>query len=84
MALTALGAGARTWTLDECVEHAIENNIRVRNSRLQQLQGEQEVTEAKDRFLPQLNGHGSQSFNFGRGLTADNTYANRNTSSFFQ
>lgn len=81
-ALTAMSATAKTWTLDECIDFAIENNIRVKNTRIQQLQGEQEVVEAKDRFLPQLSGYGSQSFNFGRGLTADNTYANRNTSSF--
>lgn len=49
---------------------------------MSQQQGELSVTEAKDQFLPQLNGYGSQNFNFGRGLTADNTYANRNTSSF--
>lgn len=77
-----LGAGARTWTLDECVDYAIEHNINVLSRKLSVREGELSVTEAKDRFLPQLQGYGSQSFNFGRGLTANNTYANRNTSSF--
>lgn len=77
-----LGAGARTWTLDECVDYAIEHNINVLSRKLSVREGELGVTEAKDRFLPQLQGYGSQSFNFGRGLTANNTYANRNTSSF--
>ena len=77
-----LGAGARTWTLDECVDYAIEHNINVLSRKLNVREGELGVTEAKDRFLPQLQGYGSQSFNFGRGLTANNTYANRNTSSF--
>lgn len=70
------------WSLDQCVDYAIAHNIDVARSRLSAYQGELSVTEAKDRFLPNLSGYAGQSFNFGRGLTADNTYANRNTSSF--
>jgi len=77
-----LTSGAGKWSLDECIDYAIEHNINVKSSELRQLEGELSVTEAKDRFLPQLNGYSSQNFNFGRGLTMDNTYANRNTSSF--
>ena len=75
-------ASARQWSLDSCVEYAVEHNIEVKQSILSARQGELDVTAAKDRFLPQLSGYASQSFNFGRGLTADNTYANRNTQSF--
>lgn len=75
-------AQAPQWTLDQCVEYAIDHNIDVARSRLSAYQGELSVTEAKDRFLPNVSGYASQSFNFGRGLTADNTYVNRNTSSF--
>lgn len=82
LALIPLAAGAKTWTLDECVTYAIDHNIDVLNRRVSVQESELAVTEAKDRFLPQLQAYGSQSFNFGRGLTADNTYANRNTSSF--
>lgn len=32
--------------------------------------------------MPTLQAGANQSFDFGRGLTSDNTYANRNTSSF--
>ena len=82
LALVSLSAGAKTWTLDECVTYAIDHNIDVQSRKVSALEGELAVTEAKDRFLPQVQAYGSQSFNFGRGLTADNTYANRNTSSF--
>ena len=81
-AVITASAGAREWSLDDCIAYAIDHNIEVRQRMVSQQQGELSVTEAKDQFLPQLNGYGSQSFNFGRGLTADNTYANRNTSSF--
>lgn len=80
--LAASVASAETWSLDSCVSYAISHNINVQSRLLQEENGRLGVTEAKDRFLPNINGYGSQSFSFGRGLTAENTYANRNTSSF--
>lgn len=72
---------AQPWTLDSCINYAITHNISVRQRDLDVTQGEQSVIEAKDAFLPQLNAGASQNFSFGRGLTADNTYVSRNTSS---
>ena len=80
--MVASVASATTWSLDSCVSYAISHNINVQSRLLQEENGRLSVTEAKDRFLPNINGYGSQSFSFGRGLTAENTYANRNTSSF--
>ena len=80
--LSLASAYAESWSLERCVQYAIDNNINVRQRKVAESQGELEVTEAKDRFLPQVSGYASQNFNFGRGLTADNTYVNRNTSSF--
>ncbi len=81
-AATAFTGHADVWSLDSCMAYAINHNISVQASRLQVMNGELSITEAKDRFLPSLRGSASQSFNFGRGLTADNTYADRNTSNF--
>lgn len=80
--LVASAASAATWSLDSCVSYAISHNISVQSRMLEEENGRLSVTEAKDRFLPTIGGYGSQSFSFGRGLTAANTYANRNTSSF--
>lgn len=77
-----LSGHADVWSLDSCVSYAINHNLSIQSSRLQIINGEQAVTEAKDRFLPSVRGSASQSFSFGRGLTADNTYADRNTSNF--
>lgn len=84
LALAAtIGAQASApWSLDSCVSYAISHNITVQSRALDAESGRLSVTEAKDRFLPTVSGYGSQSFSFGRGLTAENTYANRNTSSF--
>lgn len=71
---------AEAWSLDKCISYAIENNINVKRQALWIKEGELQENEAKDRFLPTLDASASQSFNFGRGLTSENTYADRNTS----
>lgn len=73
-------ASSAPWSLDSCINHAIEHNIIVRTRNIESTSAELDVVEAKDRFLPQLDAGVSQTFNFGRGLTSDNTYADRNTS----
>lgn len=81
LSLAALGVQAAPWSLDSCISYAVEHNISVQQRNAALLQSEIEVTAAKDRFLPNLSGYGSQNYSFGRGLTANNTYANRNTAS---
>lgn len=70
------------WSLDSCINYAIDNNIDVMRRKVAVTQGEIDLTDAKDRVLPTLSGYAQQSFSFGRGLTANNTYANRNTDAF--
>ncbi len=79
---TSLPAMADPWSLDSCINYAVEHNLDVRSALLERQRGDLNVTEAKDRFLPNVSASASQSWNFGRGLTSENTYANRNTSSF--
>lgn len=72
---------AEAWSLDSCINYAIGHNLEVRSAIIERYKGDLDVTEAKDRFLPTLSAGAAQSWSFGRGLTAENTYANRNTSS---
>lgn len=81
-AAAALSAEARQWTLEECVDYAVEHNLTVEQRRVERMDAEQQVVSAKDAVLPQVSGQASQSWSFGRGLTASNTYADRNTSNF--
>lgn len=80
--LSGICAWAETWNLEQCVNHAVNNNLTVKNAQQNIADGEQNVTDAKSRFLPTLSASVSESMSFGRGLTASNTYANRNTTSF--
>ena len=84
IAASALTAAAQStpWTLDSCISYAIDHNLTVRSQQLEATSAELAVTEARDRFLPTAEAGASQTFNFGRGLTSDNTYADRNTGQF--
>lgn len=80
LALCSLCANAETWSLEQCIDYAIENNITVKLRRADVNSSELDVTDAKSRYLPTVSANVSQSWNLGRGLTAENTYADRNTS----
>ena len=80
---TALPVGAQgAWSLDSCINYAILHNLTVKERELNRHSGELDITEAKNAFLPTVSGSASESVNFGRGLTSENTYANRNTTNF--
>ncbi len=76
---TAQSSVPKAWTLRECTEYAVSHNITVRQQGLQRQQQEIQLSTARNSRLPDLNASASESFSFGRGLTIENTYANRNT-----
>ena len=67
------------WTLQDCIAYALDHNLTVRQSALAVDQRTIELGTARARVLPGVSASASQNFSFGRGLTADNTYANTNT-----
>ena len=74
-------AQQRQWNLRECCDYAVANNISIKQQENQRRQEEIQLSTAKNSRLPDLSGSVGQNFSFGRGLTADNTYSNTNTSS---
>ena len=76
-------AGAQTlaWDLRECCTYAVEHNISIKQRENSREQRELQLSTARNQRLPDLNASASESFSFGRGLTLDNTYTNRSTSS---
>lgn len=69
------------WSLLRCVDYAVEHNIGVKQYENQLKNQEVQLSTAKNLRLPDLNASAGQNFSFGRGLTMDNTYANKSTSS---
>ena len=74
-------AQTKQWSLRECCDYAVANNISIKQQENQCRQEEIQLSTSKNSRLPDLSGSVSQNFSFGRGLTADNTYSNTNTSS---
>ena len=79
--IVPVGAQTHAWDLRECCNYAVEHNINIKQRENSREQRELQLSTAKNSRLPDLNGSASESFSFGRGLTLDNTYANRSTSS---
>ena len=80
--LTAGSAkAADSWTLQRCIDYAIENNIQIRQSDIAAQAREVDLNTARSNRLPDLSASASQNWSFGRSLTIDNTYANTNTAS---
>ncbi|EJW91286.1 outer membrane transport/efflux protein [gut metagenome] len=78
--MTALPLAAQeTWNLQQCIEHAISHNIRVKQQEAARDQSAVDLSTARWSRLPDLNGNVGTSFNFGRALQDDNTYGDRNT-----
>ena len=80
--LTAGAVNAQEgWTLDRCIDYALENNIQVRQTDLSASHRDIEYNSARSNRLPGVSAGASQNWSFGRGLTANNTYDNTNTTS---
>ena len=76
-----VSAQPKQWSLRECCDYAVANNISIKQQENQRRQQEIQLSTSKNSRLPDLSGSIGQNFSFGRGLTADNTYSNTNTSS---
>ncbi len=60
----------KVWTLQECVNYALENNISVKQTELDKNIAAEDVKAAKWNFAPNLNGSASHNYNFGSSIGA--------------
>ncbi|WP_298363904.1 TolC family protein [uncultured Lutibacter sp.] len=58
----------KQWTLQECVEYALEHNITVKQNQLNVELSEENVINSKGNFLPNLNASTGGNLNFGSGF----------------
>jgi len=59
----------KKWTLRECVDYAVENNIELRQQALNVESAKIDLSTSKNSRLPSLNGSVDQGFNFGRAIS---------------
>jgi len=74
-------SSAQKFTLQQCIDTAIKNNIEVRQSRLLSDAASVRYKQSKTNLLPDLNGNVSYGNNQGRSIDPfTNTYVNQNIS----
>jgi len=60
--------GQKAWTLQECIEYALDNNITIKQSEISTEIADVNFTQSKLALLPTVNGSSSYSYNFGRSI----------------
>ena len=68
LTITLSFAQEKRWTLKESVEHALKNNITVKQNELFVELSEENVTNVKGNFLPDLNASVNPGLNFGSSI----------------
>lgn len=62
--LPSLMTAQKQWTLQECIDYAMQNNITLQKSRLQKLSATEDVKGAKGALLPSLSASTNQSVGY--------------------
>lgn len=73
-------AAQQKYTLEQCINIAIENNRNIKQQELGRQQREIAYSQARADLLPNLNASVGQNFVFGRSIGLDNVYQNTNSS----
>ena len=75
LALASSGTMAqeKQWTLEECIDYAIEHNIEIKSYELDTQLKEHTLSTSKWSRLPDLNANLGQGFDFGRAPSANET-----------
>lgn len=78
-----LSAQDKKWTLEECVDYAIQNNISIKQSELDLKTSSVDKLEAIGGFLPSLSGNADYSVNTGASINpVTNQFQNQTFKSF--
>lgn len=74
---TITATAQKKWTLKACLDHALKNNISVKQSENSLLTNDQDIIAAKGNFLPSLSMNGSQRLNLGNVEVFDGNFVDR-------
>ena len=79
--LPAIGFTQNTWTLRQCIDHALQNNLQIQQASIVSQSNQLHWRQARYNRLPSVNASVSDGFNFGRTLGRDNMFVNQNSNS---
>ena len=71
----------KVWTLDECVDYAIENNVTILQSLVSQNMAEYQYKASKNAWLPTVSADASETFGFGQSPSYNGVYVQNNSAS---
>lgn len=72
------------WSLEECINHAYEHNLTIKQSQLDLLSADVDLKQSKLNMIPSLNAGASQNYNWGRNLDPQtNLYTTEQVSQFY-
>ena len=62
--VTTWAQGTKQWTLQECIDYALENNIQLKKSSIKKLSSHEDVLQSQADLLPSLSASTSQSVTY--------------------
>jgi outer membrane protein len=68
MACLLFAGAQKQWSLEDCINYALTNNVDVKQQMLSIRMGEQDVLNDKLNLLPSLNGYASHGYNWGQAI----------------
>lgn len=77
----SMKAQQKVWTLEQCIDYAMEHNVAVLQSKMNQETAEYQYKMAKNAWLPSLNANAAEGFGFGMSPSANGIYVPNNSSS---
>ena len=77
---TTVFSQTEEWTLEQCVNYAVQNNIQLKQGQLNQALAEMQVQQSKYDFTPNINGSVDLGLNLGRSIDpTTNQFLNQTT-----
>lgn len=81
LSMAVLAGEAQPWTLQQCIDYAMEHNINVQQRMLVQQAEKYNLRTSQYSMLPNLNAGVSQSFDFGRSADRDGVLQDNSSAS---
>ncbi|MDD2304199.1 MAG: TolC family protein [Prolixibacteraceae bacterium] len=81
LVVTTSAQAQESWSLQKCIDYALKNNIQIKQQVLNSEYYSNQLGQAKNNRLPNLNANFQNNTNFGRTVGADNTYLDINSNS---
>jgi outer membrane protein len=71
LSLSEFSKAQESWTLEDCINYAIENNIQLKQADVNANVAKNNYSQSKYNFLPSINGFASHDQNYGKTFSND-------------